>query len=159
MQPQCLANLFAYGEDRIERRHRILKDHRDVITAHLAHLGLREFKQVFAVKKDFAIDDLSGRRDQSHDGERRHGLPATRLANKSQQLAAIEIKANAVNRTHQSGASRKMRLKISNFEQVGHRRSIEIEIVFELHPHRNVFSVFDGWNELYFTSGLDSSLR
>jgi hypothetical protein len=38
MQTKCFGNLFADSEHRVERSHRILKDHRDVITANLSHL-------------------------------------------------------------------------------------------------------------------------
>ena len=40
MQPQGFGNLLAHGKDRVQRSHRILEDHRDIITAHVTHLGI-----------------------------------------------------------------------------------------------------------------------
>ena len=64
MQAQRFGNLFADGENGIERRHRILKDHGDVVAAHLAHLGVGKFEQIFAVEKYLAVDNFSRRRDR-----------------------------------------------------------------------------------------------
>ena len=40
MQTQCFGDLFADGINRIERCHRILEDHGDIVAAHLAHFGV-----------------------------------------------------------------------------------------------------------------------
>ena len=37
VQPQRFADLVAHREDRVQRRHRLLKDHRDIVSANLAH--------------------------------------------------------------------------------------------------------------------------
>ena len=40
MQSQRFGNLFADGEHGIKRSHRILKDHRHIVAAHVAHPGV-----------------------------------------------------------------------------------------------------------------------
>src|SRR6266540_3307186 len=73
MQTQSFGNLLSNGEHGIERSHRILKDHGDVVA-----------------------DNLSGRGNQTHDGQRRNRFATTRLADESQQLPAIEMKTYSV---------------------------------------------------------------
>ena len=51
---QRLRDLVADREDRIERRHRLLEDQRDLGAAHLAHLALGERQQVAALEADRA---------------------------------------------------------------------------------------------------------
>jgi hypothetical protein len=48
---QRLGDLVADGEERIEARHRLLEDHRDVVAAHLAHL-FRQRQNIAAVEHD-----------------------------------------------------------------------------------------------------------
>ena len=57
MEPDGLANLAADGEDRVERGHRLLKDHRDLRAADRAHLGLVQLQQIASVEGDRAADD------------------------------------------------------------------------------------------------------
>ena len=53
----------------VERRVRLLEDHRDSVSANLLHLGLTCGEQILAVKADAAARDLSRRCDQAEDGE------------------------------------------------------------------------------------------
>ena len=57
MQPDGLADLAADGEDRIERGHRLLEDHRDPRAANRAHLGLAQIQQILTLEDDLAADD------------------------------------------------------------------------------------------------------
>jgi hypothetical protein len=54
VQPQHLADLGADGEHRIERRHRFLENHRDILAAQRAPLGRRQRQQLAAVEADAA---------------------------------------------------------------------------------------------------------
>jgi hypothetical protein len=49
MQRDRLGKLLADGQHRIERGHRLLEDHRDLVAADLAHLGSLSFEQVAAL--------------------------------------------------------------------------------------------------------------
>ena len=51
MDEQRLHDLQADRQDRIERGHRLLEDHRDVAAADLAHLLVGELEQVAAVEQ------------------------------------------------------------------------------------------------------------
>ena len=44
MQFDGLDDLVAHGKHGVEAGHRLLKDHRDVIAAHLPHLSLGQFQ-------------------------------------------------------------------------------------------------------------------
>ena len=54
VQPHRLADLIADGEHRVERRHRLLEDHRDPVAADRAHLGGRQREQILAAVLDRA---------------------------------------------------------------------------------------------------------
>ncbi len=59
-----LDHLRLDGQDRIERHHRVLKDHRDPSPAQAAHLLGGNADDVLAVKKDAAVDNAAGRINQ-----------------------------------------------------------------------------------------------
>ena len=61
MDDQRLHDLLSDRQDRIERGHRLLEDHRDVAAAHLAHLLVGEIEQVAALEQDAARGDAAGR--------------------------------------------------------------------------------------------------
>jgi len=48
VQQQGFRDLLADGHDRIERRHRLLEDHRDVFAAHAPHCLFIEAKEIDA---------------------------------------------------------------------------------------------------------------
>ncbi len=91
MQPQRLADLVADRQHRIERGHRLLKDHRNIVAADIAHFVFVELRQILPVQCDRAADDLSGRiGDQPHDRQSGHRLAATRLADHRQGFAPAQ---------------------------------------------------------------------
>ncbi len=116
MQAQSFGNLLADRKDGIERSHWVLKDHRDVVAAHVAHRGIRQFQQVAVIKENFTRYDLSRRRDQTHDRKRGHRLAAAALSDQAEQFTTVEIEADAINRAHQSGTRREMRFQAFDFE-------------------------------------------
>ncbi|MNF07851.1 hypothetical protein D3C80_2081170 [compost metagenome] len=59
---QRLDQLFANGQHRIERRHRLLKNHRQLVTAQIRHPGWPQFKQVTSLKQDFTAINTGGLR-------------------------------------------------------------------------------------------------
>ena len=92
-----LLDLFPDPKDRVQARHRVLEDHRDVASAQRPHLLLREVRDVPPVELDLAADLGRGfRRQQAHEGEAGHALAGARLADESEGLASIEMKADAV---------------------------------------------------------------
>ena len=55
MQQQRLANLEADGQHRIQRRHRILKNHRDIAPAYGAHGIFTDRQQIAAFKQNAPV--------------------------------------------------------------------------------------------------------
>jgi hypothetical protein len=76
MDLQGFHHLLADREDRIERGHRLLEDHRDVAAASLAHLLFGEVEQVLPLEQDLALRHPAGLGEQAHDRERRDRLAA-----------------------------------------------------------------------------------
>jgi hypothetical protein len=89
-------------EDRIEGRHRLLKDHADLIAAELPHEILRGGCKVDRVS--YTLGELeyalryspAAKFDQAHDGEGSHRLSGTRLPDKADSLSRIDRKRDAV---------------------------------------------------------------
>ena len=84
VQDQRLGDLLADGHHRIERRHRLLEDHRDLVAAHAAHLFFADLQEVAAAELDRARDDAARRiGDEPHQRQRRHALAAARIRPRS----------------------------------------------------------------------------
>src|SRR5262245_12422602 len=66
MQLNCFGDLVTDGVDRIERCHRVLKDHRDFSSAQTPYLLVVERHQVFTAKTDFTAGYSSWWGNQPH---------------------------------------------------------------------------------------------
>ena len=96
-----LRELVADSEHRIERGHRILEDHRDVVAANLTQLLRRHLQQVAAVEDGLPARDLSGRlRDQPEQRHHADALARPRLADDAEHLAGEDVVADAVDGVH-----------------------------------------------------------
>ena len=80
VQQQRLLHLTADLHDWVEARHRLLKYHAYLFTAHGGHFMLRKRSQLLSGKCDTAADDLSGVFQKPDDGARSHTLPAAGFA-------------------------------------------------------------------------------
>src|SRR6202022_2812410 len=96
MQPHRLRDLPTRAEDGIQRRHRILKDHRDLLAAYVAHLALRYLGEVATGVHDLPADDPSGTLQEPHDAERGHRFAGAGLADYAQRLAGMKLEGNPV---------------------------------------------------------------
>ena len=95
--PDRLDHLLLDGEHRVQARHRVLEDHRDVPPAELAHVVLRQGHEVEAVEQDRPPSIRpAGFGQQPHDREVRHALAAARLADEAERLARLELERDAV---------------------------------------------------------------
>ena len=118
MQRDRLADLPAHREQRIERGHRLLEDHRDVVAADVLHLALGQVEQIGALEADGAVDDAPGRvGDEPQDGQRGDALAAAGLADHAQRLAAAQAVGNAIDRPHDAGGREEMRVEIVDLQQ------------------------------------------
>src|SRR3954470_12156952 len=87
-----LTDLIAEREHGIERRHRLLKDHRDLIAANRAHLAHIEIQEILTLVENLAAHNLPGRaRDEPHDGKAGHALPAAGLTHNAKSLAWMNV--------------------------------------------------------------------
>src|SRR5437667_10635685 len=71
-----LRHLSEDGEERVERRHRILQDHGDAPATDAAQLTLALAGQVFSVEDAAASHDAGAPRQEPDDGQERPRLPA-----------------------------------------------------------------------------------
>src|SRR5437660_10112349 len=98
MQLRDLHQLCRDLEERVERRHRVLKDHSHPLASDLSHFFERQCTNVGAVKDDLSFNDLARRvGDETHHGQIRYRFTAARLAYDAERLALFELKRNAVN--------------------------------------------------------------
>ena len=82
MDDRRLGDLVADRKDGIQRRHRLLEDHRDLIAADRAELGRRQREQITSLELDQAAgQDMPGRlRNEPENRERRDRLAAPGFA-------------------------------------------------------------------------------
>ncbi len=77
---QHFVDLVTTGHDRVQRRHRLLKDHRHARRAQFAQAAQRRMGDVFALQDDLAGGHRQGLGQQAHHALRDHRLAGTRLA-------------------------------------------------------------------------------
>ena len=95
IRPRCidqrLGDLLADGHHRIERGHRLLEDHRDVVARARARISSSlKLQEIDGHPSLTEPADDTARRvgDQPHQRQRRHALAAARFAHDGQRLAA-----------------------------------------------------------------------
>jgi hypothetical protein len=93
-----ISDLQADLEHRIERGGRVLEDHRHALAAQVGHLVGGELQEVAALEPQLAGLDPPRRRDEAHDGERRHALAAAGLTDDAEHLALVDPDVHAVDR-------------------------------------------------------------
>ena len=115
---QRLHDLLPDRQDRVERGHRLLEDHRDVAAAHLAHVVVGEIEQVSAGEQDAAGGDAAGFLGQKpHDGERGHRLAAAGFADDRHRFARPDGVRNAVDRAHDAARGLEPHVQVLHLEQ------------------------------------------
>ena len=81
---------------RVQRRHRLLEDHRDAAAAHGAHCLAENCARSWPESKMRPLSSRPRAGQEAHDGERGDGLAAARLADEPESLARRDGEANAV---------------------------------------------------------------
>src|SRR6266516_4695068 len=95
-------DLLADRETRIERRHWLLKNHRQPVAAEIAQDLVGHIKQIEAVETNRAGDLGRMFRQQAHDRERRHALAAAGFTDEAERRAIGEAEVDAVDRVRGS---------------------------------------------------------
>jgi len=93
MRPDRLCDLRPHRHHRIQRRHRLLKDHRNLPPTSPPHRRLRKPGQVFPVKIDASRNPRSARQ-KPQNCQRSSRFPRPRLSHQPQRLARTDMKRN-----------------------------------------------------------------
>ena len=87
-----LKDLITNCHNRVQRCHRILEDHGNLTTTHLAHFLFAQLQQVVSFIEDLTGKDLSRRiRNQTHDASRQCRFTCAGLTNKAERFTASDL--------------------------------------------------------------------
>ncbi|MGY3449619.1 hypothetical protein ACVILH_001961 [Bradyrhizobium sp. USDA 4353] len=114
---QHVLDLLADLADRIERRARVLEDHRDLAAAQVAHLGLGCRLDIDAGEHHRALGDAPGAIEDTHDGVGRHRLAGAGFADDRERLALGDGDVDMLHRLDDAAAGGEFDREIANIEQ------------------------------------------
>ena len=117
MRPYLLLDLPPDAVHGIERRHRVLEDHRDLRPPDASHLLVGNRHQVAALVEHLTLKDGVRVVDQADDGEHGHALPGAGLAHDAEHLALVDREGDAVDGLDRSVLRAKGDLKVTDLEQ------------------------------------------
>src|SRR4051812_15448578 len=121
MQTHGFANLFADGEYRIERGHRLLEDHGYLVAADPTHLFVARCGEVVPPVDDLAADNPpNAAGEEPHDRERRDALAAAGFANQPHRRPVLYVEGHTIDGTKLAVAGKERGLKIANAEERSH---------------------------------------
>ncbi len=112
---------------RVERGHRLLKDHRDPRAADLAHFVFgqlgedRRLRLPLRVHHDLPAGDSAGRGDQPDDRHRGHAFAAAAFADQAERFAARNAQRDIIDRADHALVGVEIGLQVLDIdERVGH---------------------------------------
>ncbi len=118
MEAGDFGELLADGEKRIERGHRVLKDHGDAVAADVGELALRKRKQIAAFENGMAADNLSrGLRNEAENCQAGDAFAGTAFADDAERFAGLNIQRNAVDGADDAVVGVKFDAEVVDFEQ------------------------------------------
>ena len=112
MDHQRLADLTADRQHRVEARHRLLEDHRDVVAADRAHLAIGQLQQILAREADGASDPARRLGNQPHHRHRGDRLAAAGFADDGERLALVDMEGHTVHRAVDAAGGTEVGLEI-----------------------------------------------
>jgi hypothetical protein len=124
MHPDRFGYLVADREQRIQRRHRVLQDHRNPLAAHVSHFGVGLAHEVFTLEPHLATGDLCRHRQHAQDRQCEGALAGAGFADDAESFAGVDAQRHVVHGAHHAGALRRhvMRRKVMDLEQRAIRR-------------------------------------
>ena len=100
MQPDNLDNLLANGINGIQAGHRLLKNHRDTVSANGAYSLVGQFKEISTIEIYLARDDFAGRVGyKTHNGQRGNAFAAAAFTDEGKRLTLFDREADVLNGT------------------------------------------------------------
>ena len=113
-----LSDLIADRKNGIERRHRLLEDHRDAVASNVADLFVAQGDDVPSLELDVAsgLDD-SRRLDQAKNRESGDGFSAARLADDADRLSCTDVERHAIHGARDARLSVEPGPEIANGEE------------------------------------------
>src|SRR5262249_17415640 len=103
--------------DRIERRARILKDHRDLAPAHFCEFLGRRTEKVQRAERGLAGGYTPGRVEDAHHRVGGDRLAGARLAHKRERFALADREAHVVERLHHAGTRAEFDREVVDLER------------------------------------------
>ena len=100
MRADRLDDLVADGEDRIERRHRILEHHRGGFAAHRRQCAAVGAENIDAIERHGLGGDLCRGAEQAQQRQEGHRLAGAGLADDTEAFAFVDVKADAAHGLH-----------------------------------------------------------
>jgi hypothetical protein len=125
MAQQAFDDLLANGECRIERGHRLLKDHGDPVATQVLQRGFGRTHQFLSLEPYRAAGDAPMRLgQQAHDGQGGHALATSGLAHDGQRAAGVHRKADSVDDRELAVVPLEDGAQIAYFKQAAHRTAL-----------------------------------
>ena len=121
MQLDRFGNLDSARVDRIEGRHRFLKDHRDIVATDGLHVLIRQGDEVAVAQPDVAAGDPAVLLQEPHDREGGDAFARSRLTDQTNRLFRTNGQVDAVDRLDSTAMNVKLGVKILNPEEIVHR--------------------------------------
>ena len=108
-----IGDLLADGTDRIERRTRILENHRHRGAVQMTEIATRYLRDVLPAKQNIARRDPSGRIEQPRYREAGDGFARAALANETEHLALVERQRDATHCLDQAASCRERYVQVA----------------------------------------------
>ncbi len=115
MRENDFAQLALDGQRRIQRRLRVLVNHRHPVTAQRAQLAARHAHHILIFEQDRAAD-LRAWRQVTHHGQSHRRFAAARFADQPIRLPALHAQRDAAHRPDQPTLGRKTDVQVLQFE-------------------------------------------
>ena len=135
MQPQSFGQLATNGKDRVKGRHRLLKNHPDLVAADGAHqvlvgLGQINIVAVPAVKQQSAArNPPAPELNQTHQRQRRDRLARPGLTHHADRFAGIDGKGYILDPQYRPVLSLKFNTQALNFRNWAIAKLIEHQVL------------------------------
>ena len=114
-----LPDLTADRQHRIQARHRVLEDHRDLAAADPAQLLVGELEQVLPLELRGARGDPAGAGEDPEQGERRDALAAAGLADDPERLARRDVERDPVDGMDRAALGPELDLQVVDLDRSG----------------------------------------